>query len=443
LRFVKHAARRAVIHIGIDIGKNKLFVVARWMPSRTKQVVYENPWLVKNPDEIPELIRKLRSMSKQNKILIGMESTGTYGDPLRQALADAGFTVHQLRAKLTHDYAEIFDGVPSQHDGKDAAAIAELLAQGKSTPWPFSVPTEIEAEMKYLVTQLVNSGQVNNRLLGKIEGLVARYWPELPKNMQVSSKTSLKLLKRYGGPAAFRADQEAETVICRFSNWQFKQEKSQKFVDDAKKSNGVRQTAWDIQYVKEIATKMLDEHQLVGKCKKRLKELIDASCNELQRLAKILGVGTASVVWCNIGDPRRYHCADAWIKAMGLNLTERSSGEYQSEMRISKRGDSETRRWLYMTVLRWTQKEPVKQWYLRKKLRTGKKIPGQENKCTGGKAVVAVMRKLMKGIYHALVHDVPFDPNALFFMESSQKKDAVAMSRYISKRKRRKTPPKQ
>lgn len=442
LRFVKHAARRAAIHIGIDIGKNKLLVVARWMPSRTKQVVYENPWLVKNPDEIPELIRKLRSMSKQNKILVGLESTGTYGDPLRQALADAGFTVHQLRAKLTHDYAEIFDGVPSQHDGKDAAAIAELLAQGKSTPWPFAVPTEIEAEMKYLVTRLINSGQDNIRLLGKIEGLVARYWPELPQNMQVSSKTSLKLLKRYGGPAAFRDDPKGETVVCQFSNWQFKQDKSRKIVDGAQKSNGVRQTAWDVQYVKEIATKMLNEHQSVAQCKKRLKELIDVSCGELQRLAKILGVGTASVIWCNVGDPRRYHCADAWVKAMGLNLTERSSGEYQSEMHISKRGDSITRRFLYMTVLRWVQKEPVKQWYLRKKLRTGKKIPGQDNKCTGGKAVIAVMRKLVKGIYHALVHDVPFDPKALFFTESSQKKDAVAINRYISKRKRRKTPPK-
>jgi transposase len=442
LRFVKHAARRAILHIGIDIGKKKLFVVVRWVPSRSNHVVYENPWLVKNPDEIPELIRKLRSMSKQNKILVGLESTGTYGDPLRQALADAGFTVHQLRAKLTHDYAEIFDGVPSQHDGKDAAAIAELLAQGKSTLWPFSVPTEIEAEMKYLVTQLVNSGQVNNRLLGKIEGLVARYWPELPQNMQVSSKTSLKLLKHYGGPAAFRADRDVKTVIIKFSSRRFSEEKILKIIEGTRKGNGVRQTAWDVQYVKEIATKMLDEHQLVSKCKKRLKELIDSSCNELQRLAKVLGVGTASVVWCNIGDPRRYHCADAWIKAMGLNLTERSSGEYQSAMRISKRGDSETRRWLYMTVLRWTQKEPVKQWYLRKKLKTGTKLPGQEEKRTGGKAVIAVMRKLMKGLYHALVHDVPFDPHALFFMESSQKKDAVAMNRYMSKRKRRKSPPK-
>ena len=64
----------------------------------------------------------------------------------------------------------------------------------------------------------------------------------------------------------------------------------------------------------------------------------------LQRMTKILGVGTALVIWCRIGDPRRFHCSDVWVKAMGLNLVVRNSGEYQSEYHISKRGDTETRR---------------------------------------------------------------------------------------------------
>ena len=36
--------------------------------------------------------------------------------------------------KASHDYAEVFDGVPSQHDGKDAAVVAELAALGKASP---------------------------------------------------------------------------------------------------------------------------------------------------------------------------------------------------------------------------------------------------------------------------------------------------------------------
>ena len=67
---------------------------------------------------------------------MALEPSGTYGDPLRQALSDAGIAVVRVSPKAAHDYAEVFDGVPSQHDGKDAAVVAELAALGKSTPWP-------------------------------------------------------------------------------------------------------------------------------------------------------------------------------------------------------------------------------------------------------------------------------------------------------------------
>ena len=60
-----------------------------------------------------------------------MESSGTYGDPLRQALSDAGLEVQRVSAKAVKDQAETFDGVPSQHDGKDAAIIADLCAGAK------------------------------------------------------------------------------------------------------------------------------------------------------------------------------------------------------------------------------------------------------------------------------------------------------------------------
>ena len=37
---------------------------------------------------------------------------------------DAGIAVVRVSPKAAHDYAEVFDGVPSQHDGKDAAVVA-------------------------------------------------------------------------------------------------------------------------------------------------------------------------------------------------------------------------------------------------------------------------------------------------------------------------------
>ena len=57
-------------------------------------------------------------------------------------------TAHRVSGKAVHDYAEIFDGVPSQHDGKDAAMVAELAAIGKSSPWPYEPLTEFDQELR-------------------------------------------------------------------------------------------------------------------------------------------------------------------------------------------------------------------------------------------------------------------------------------------------------
>ena len=102
------------VHVGLDIGKFEIFTVIRWGDG-----TFERPWKVKNPTEIVLLVSLLRVLAKDRTVTVAMESTGTYGDALRQALADAELCVHRVSGKAAHDYAEIFDGVPSKHDGKD------------------------------------------------------------------------------------------------------------------------------------------------------------------------------------------------------------------------------------------------------------------------------------------------------------------------------------
>ena len=69
------------ITVGVDIGKLDIWPVCRWADGR-----FERPWRVKNPVEIPALIALLKQMSRGRKLVVGMESSGTYGDALRQAL---------------------------------------------------------------------------------------------------------------------------------------------------------------------------------------------------------------------------------------------------------------------------------------------------------------------------------------------------------------------
>jgi len=98
--------------------------------------------------------------------------------------------------------------------------------------------------------------------------------------------------------------------------------------------------------------------------------------------------------------------AAAYVKAMGLNLTERSSGTYKGKLKISKRGSSVVRYWMYLAALRLARKNsPVRPWYLRKKSKESDQA---------GKALVAIMRRLGLALYHVAASGEAFEPARLF-----------------------------
>ena len=152
------------------------------------------------------MIALIQRMSTGRKLVVALESSGTYGDALRQALADAQVAVVRVGNKASHDYAEVFDGVPSQHDGKDAAVIAELAALGKAQPWAYQAASPWEQELTYWVEWMVIHRRSLTSWQGRLEGLVARHWPEATRVLKLSSVTLLRVLKEYGDPAALAAD---------------------------------------------------------------------------------------------------------------------------------------------------------------------------------------------------------------------------------------------
>ena len=118
---------------GLDVGKEAVLCVVR-----DSTGYFERPWKVKNPDEIPDLVEHLRTLAETRPVQVALESTGTYGDALRQALGDVDLEVRRVSGKAASDYAEIFDGVPSAHDGKDAAVVAEWRRSASRLPGPCS-----------------------------------------------------------------------------------------------------------------------------------------------------------------------------------------------------------------------------------------------------------------------------------------------------------------
>jgi len=389
----------ASVSVGLDVGKLEVLAALRWSDG-----CFERPWLVQNPEEIGELVDLLCTIAAERELVVALEPTGTYGDPLRQALSDAGLRVARVNGKAAHDYAEIFDGVPSQHDGKDAAVVAELAALGKSAAWRYEPLEEGEQEMAYHVDWMDAQRRQSAMWLGRLEALLSRHWPEATRWLGLSSVTLLEALHHYGGPGALAGSEDGPARLARWSGSQLSAEKIEGLIGSARSSVGVRQTSMDVVRMRQYAEEALSAHREVRKSMRRLEEL--SRDNEvIQGQARVVGVPTACVLWVHLGNPRQYHCGAAYRKAMGLNLVERSSGKYQGQLRISKRGSSQVRRWLYFAAIRQVSADPTRVWYLEKKSRDGQK---------GKRALTAVMRRLALALYEVGANGATFEAWRLF-----------------------------
>jgi transposase len=384
--------------VGVDVGKFYIFVVIRFSDGSR-----ERPWKVKNPSEIEIFVRLMERLSQHCPVMVAMESTGTYGDPLRAELAAVGLPVVRVSGKASNDYAEILDGVPSQHDGKDAAVVAELAAFGKGQPWPSQQLSEMDAEMAYWASKMDDQQRIQNYWLGHVEASLARHWPDLSRLLNLNSVTLLSLVAHYGGPAALRADADARRRLQQWGRGSLANAKLDEILASAGSTRGAEQSVYDRKAAQDYAQSALAAMREVKAARARLEEL--GQKNEvICRMAEAVGMVTACVLWVVLGDPNDYHCGEAYRKAMGLNLKERSSGRYRGQIKITKRGPAIVRRWMYLAALRMVQDAEIVDWYEAKKAR---------DKGRGKGALVGVMRKLALAL-HATGRGETFDPRRLF-----------------------------
>ena len=393
-----------VVHAGLDIGKEWIYCTLRWGAGD-----FDRPWRVRNPADVIRLAELLRDVGQGRQLIVAMEPTGTYGDAARQALERAGVVVHRVSPKMASDYAEVFDGVPSQHDGKDAAVVAELAAQGKSWSWPLPKPTEIEQELAYQVDWLDGQRRQMMQWCGRVEALLSRHWPEATRIVPLCSGTMLACLAEYGGPRGLAIALDGVERVRSWGGCFLSEEKAQALVSSARSTVGVAMGTWDEERLRRFVQQIQGCRREMATARRRMRALTRDHAS-MVAMSAVVGIGTACVLWVELGDPSAYHCGSAYRKAMGLNLAERSSGQWQGKLRISKRGSSQVRRWLYLAALRWLRHEPVRSWYLRQKV---------SRRGEGKAAVVGVMRKLALALYRVGGRGERFDRQQLYRMVTS------------------------
>lgn len=403
---------KAILHgnsgtsVGLDIGKDEIVVCVRWPNGE-----FERPWNVANTSQIEALLDRLKLLKEVcASLTVGMESTGTYGDAVRRAMTESGILVHRISGKATSDYQQIFDGVPSQHDGKDAAIVSELTAFGKGTAWPYVADSETLQKVKHQFRRMDCYRTEQVRWLGRLEALLAKHWPELTKHLKLSSPTLLRLLKKYQSPRSLVADPNSAKQLRVWGGVKLTDEKIALVLESARTTCGVPATESESLWISEVASKGLEAYREVQSCKAALEQQMSQDRSMTQYVSAV-GASTLGALWSTVGDPRDYDSSGAFLKALGLNLKERSSGRRQGQLAITKRGPSRARRWVFYWSLRAIQRKELRDWYAQF-IRVGNATSGKLE-YRKMKGVVAMMRKLCRGLWYAMKHEEEFDYNKL------------------------------
>ena len=308
--------------IAIDVAKEKFVAAFSTLTGEILKLVRFS-----HPTEtlaFLELVTRLQGQSHERKVVAALEPTGTYGDALRHQLAERGVPVYLVSPKATHDSRELFDGVPSLHDGKSAMIIAKLYALQRASLWP-QMSAERRA-LRALVDQRALYDAPMQAAFGRIEAMLARHWPEFGCWMDVyHQKSALALLAEYGSPAQIVAcEQQARDCLRRASRGRLSKELTDGVVASAT-TLGLPMTREEQQLMQVAAASVLEQQARSDEVERQMEALLDGD-PATKHLAKFIGTYTAAAL-CTRADPLLYESAAAFEKGCGLNLREKSSGE--------------------------------------------------------------------------------------------------------------------
>ena len=388
--------------VAIDVAKEK-FVAA--LATAAGEIV--KLFRFKHPTETSkflELVTTLQAQVPPGQLKVAMEPTGTYGDAVRHQLFKAGVPVWMVSPKRTHDGQALFDNVQSLHDPKSAVLVAKLCAMGLASEWKPS--SEVRRRLRALIELRAHHQQQQERCFGRLEALQARHWPEFGRWLDVRvHKSALRLLEAHGSPARTQAEPDkTRSLLVTESQGRFSKEVIEGIVSEASATSGVPPVPEEESLVRHLAAEALELERCIDQIDAQLKALGSDDEEGFARLQTWMGTYTAAVV-VTLCDPRQYANARQFEKACGLNLREKSSGEHKGRLSITKRGPALVRQVLYLFALRMIKgSDVVRAWYMRRRGYT-------EN--SKQRAVVAVMRKLVKAIFH-VARGAEFDASKLF-----------------------------
>ena len=382
----------------IDIGKEKNVIFGRRVQG-PKMAKMKFGHRRADYQRMYEAVQRFAAQEECSEVVIGLESTGVYGIPLQHFLMNKPVKLVQVNPYHTKRAKEIIDNSPNKTDGKDPEVMADIIQLGRFLT--VALPEGVIADLRALIHARERAVENINRFYNQLSDIVFVVFPELLDILpELRGKTVRRVLQSMPTPDQLVAlgKEALVTEIRTMSRGRIKSEKAEALFEAAKTSVGVRHgqsgLTMEIQgYLKAI--KVLEEEitSLEEVIKERLQDVPYSKW-----ILSIRGIGpimTAGIIG-ELADLPGFDTIDEVIKFAGLNLYELSSGKRQGKHRISKRGRSLLRKFLYFAIIVMIRREGI--FY-----KSYHEYIGEGHRMGHYQAIVALMRKLLRIIF-AVVH---------------------------------------
>ncbi len=388
--------------VGIDIGSQSCSFCAL---KPDKQIAIKPTDYANTAAGFAVLGEKLDQLGvPADQILVGLEATSRYGEPLYHMLLSRGYHLCLLHPAQTHHFAQ-HRSLRAKTDHLDAITIARLLLSGEARQG--YVPTELVAAYRELVRLHTQLSDEAARYQNEIHALVVVQFPEFTQVfVDPCRPTALAVLKRYPSPQAI-VKAGVETLakrLHRLSPSHYGRATAEQLVSLARHSvsSGLAVSARSSSL--RILCDQLEHTQAnLATVEQEIEHLIsrDPKAKELQGVQEF-GVKTVAVVRAELGDVDRFSRVDQAVAYAGLDLEVKESGKWKGQTKLSEPGSGLLRRILYLAALRSVRLDgsAFGAYYHRLVGRGMKK----------GMALVAVMRKMLIVAVHLIKTEEAYDP---------------------------------
>lgn len=335
---------------------------------------------------------------KMEKVIVGVESTGAYAEPLLHYLTKRNVKIVQVNPMHTKRLKELQDNSPNKTDKKDPKVIADIIEYGHFLS--VIIPEGVSAELRRLYHARERSIGHRTSMINQLQNLVFLIFPEFIQIMKdVKTKSAQYILNNFTTPQNIikLGLDSLEQVLKKQSRGRLGKERAEELFSAAKEFAGIYEGQESIVFEIRQLLSMIEAHtrfiiQVEKKMSGYLKQIPYS-----RFILSMKGIGEVTVAGLigELGDFGKYRTISDVIKLAGLDLFEISSGKHKGKKRISKKGRPLLRKILYFASINVVRKGGVL--HAQYRLHLDKGMPKM-------KALIAISRKLISIIF-AIVRD--------------------------------------